>query len=148
MFRLGAFALIFNDNGEILLCHRRDIDAWNLPGGGVEHGESPWEAAVRETREEVGLTVEVVRLAGVYSKPDQKDVVFSFVCRIVGGEIVTSDEADDARYFPVQQLPANTLPKQAQRIQDAVTHPDEVILRDQPGPSTRQLIDAGTWPPS
>lgn len=148
MFRLGSFALIFNGEGEIFLCHRRDIDAWNLPGGGVEPGESPWEAAVRETREEVGLVVEVERLAGVYSKPDQEEVVFSFVCRVVGGALTTSDEADDVHYFPVQQLPMNTLPKQVQRIQDAVACPEQVLLRDQLGPSTRQQLDAGVWPPS
>jgi ADP-ribose pyrophosphatase YjhB (NUDIX family) len=50
-----AFATIFDDKRRVLLCRRRDIDAWNLPGGGVEAGETPWHAAVREVREEVGL---------------------------------------------------------------------------------------------
>jgi len=36
MFTIGAFAIIFDDAGRVLLCHRRDIDVWNLPGGGVE----------------------------------------------------------------------------------------------------------------
>jgi 8-oxo-dGTP pyrophosphatase MutT (NUDIX family) len=54
MFRLGAFAVILDEAGDVLLCHRRDLDVWNLPGGRVEQGESPWQAAVRETREEVG----------------------------------------------------------------------------------------------
>lgn len=148
MFRLGSFALIFNAGGEILLCHRRDIDAWNLPGGGVEPGESPWRACIRETREEVGLLVEIGHLAGVYSKPEQTEIVFSFVCRVVGGALATSDEADDARYFPVEQLPAKTLPKQVERIRDAASFPGEAVLRDQPGPTTRQLIDAGIWPVS
>jgi mutator protein MutT len=138
--------MIFNDAGEVLLCRRNDIDAWNLPGGGVEQGESPWDAVVRETREEVGLAVEVERLAGIYAKPDQDEVVFSFVCRIVGGEMTTSDEADEVRYFPPNQLPANTLPRQVQRIHDALSSPDPV-LREQPGPSTHQLIEGGDWPP-
>jgi ADP-ribose pyrophosphatase YjhB (NUDIX family) len=148
VFRLGSFALIFNGDGEILLCHRRDIDAWNLPGGAVEPGESPWKAAVRETREEVGLEVEVDRLAGVYFKPEQGEVVFSFVCRVVDGALSLSDEADAAQYFPVNGLPENTLPKQVQRIRDAATFPGEVVLRDQPGPSTKQLIQASSWPAS
>ncbi len=33
IFRIGVFALIFNDEKQILLGHRRDIDLWNLPGG-------------------------------------------------------------------------------------------------------------------
>ncbi len=55
MFQAGAFATIFNEFGEVLLCHRRDMDLWNAPGGRVEAGESPWEAVVREIREETGV---------------------------------------------------------------------------------------------
>jgi len=50
-FTIGVFAVIFNKKKEILLCHRRDYDLWNLPGGGVEKGESPWQAVARETKE-------------------------------------------------------------------------------------------------
>lgn len=46
MFSLGAFAVIFDPQGRVLLCHRRDMDMWNLPGGGVESGELPDEAVV------------------------------------------------------------------------------------------------------
>ena len=147
MFRLGAFALIFDGDGAILLCHRRDIDAWNLPGGRVEQNESPWDAAIREVREEVGLLVEVDRLAGIYAKPQQQEIVFSFACSIVGGELTTSDEADDIRYFPVADLPANTLHKHVARIHDALASPHHPILQEQVGPSTRQLIEEGCWPP-
>jgi len=125
-----------------------DIDAWNLPGGRVEQGESPWAAVVRETREEVGLVVEVDRLTGVYSKSEQSEVVFSFVCRKVGGELSTSDEADEVRFFSVHALPANTVGKQVERIHDALASPNDPVLREQTGPSTRQLIEEGRWPVS
>ena len=55
VFRIGVFALIFDDQGRILLGHRRDTDWWNLPGGGMELGETVDEAVRREVREETGL---------------------------------------------------------------------------------------------
>jgi 8-oxo-dGTP pyrophosphatase MutT (NUDIX family) len=39
LFSIGAFALIFDEHNRVLLCHRRDMDLWNLPGGGVEREE-------------------------------------------------------------------------------------------------------------
>src|SRR5262245_44594732 len=51
-------------NGSILMVrHRHDgRDYWTLPGGGVEPGESPQEAVIREVREETGMTIKVSRL--------------------------------------------------------------------------------------
>jgi len=46
MFKIGVFAIITDNQGRVLLCHRRDHDLWNLPGGGVETGESPWDAQI------------------------------------------------------------------------------------------------------
>ena len=77
IFRIGVFALIFDDEGRILLGHRRDVDWWNLPGGGMEVGETVDEALCREVREETGLDVEVGQLVGVYSKPQKQEVVLA-----------------------------------------------------------------------
>ena len=75
-FRIGVYALIF-DEGRILLAHRRDIDWWNLPGGGMELNETVEEAICREVREETGLEVVVEYLVGVYSKPQKQEVSLS-----------------------------------------------------------------------
>jgi 8-oxo-dGTP pyrophosphatase MutT (NUDIX family) len=40
-FAMGTFGIILDADGRVLLCHRRDIDLWNLPGGGVRPGEAP-----------------------------------------------------------------------------------------------------------
>jgi len=50
MFSIGVFGIIFDVEGRVLLCHRRDYDLWNLPGGGLETGEAPWEGLIREVR--------------------------------------------------------------------------------------------------
>ncbi|MFA5994556.1 MAG: NUDIX domain-containing protein, partial [Parcubacteria group bacterium] len=69
-FTIGVFGIIRDEKNRVLLVLRQDYDLWNLPGGGLEKGESPWQGVVREVKEETGLDVEVVRLAGIYSKPD------------------------------------------------------------------------------
>src|SRR3989454_10380372 len=131
IFRIGVYALIFDDQGRILLGHRRDIDWWNLPGGGMEAGETVDEALQREVREETGLEVEVQQLVGVYSKPQKQEVVLTFRCRVVGGTLQATEETRESRYFVPRALPSNTLPKHRQRIEDALLYQQSAIIRAQ-----------------
>lgn len=141
MWNLGAFAIIFDAQSRILLCHRRDMDAWNLPGGGVESWELPTDATIREVREETGLDVTIERLIGVYGKTDKpRDLVFSFLCRVTGGQLMLTDESDDTRYFKIEDIPPNTSPRQVERIHDALGQPDQPIFRRLTAPSTREML--------
>jgi ADP-ribose pyrophosphatase YjhB (NUDIX family)/predicted enzyme related to lactoylglutathione lyase len=146
-FAIGAFGILFDAEDRVLLCHRRDIDLWNLPGGGLRPDEAPWDGVVREVAEETGLEVAVERLAGAYVKPEVGEMVLSFVCRSVGGEPMPTDEADRVEYFALDRLPPNMSRKQAERISDAVQDATHVALKVQRGPSSRkpagQLGDAG-----
>jgi 8-oxo-dGTP diphosphatase len=69
--RLAAYALMLDDNGRVLLARQPDaagrLGPWILPGGGVEHGEHPQQAAAREVEEETGLPARIGELAEVLS---------------------------------------------------------------------------------
>lgn len=142
-FAAGAYAVIFDEAGRVLFCHRRDCDFWNLPGGRVESGEAPWQAVVREVREETGLEVAVERLAGLYSWLALDEVIYSFVCHVTGGALLTqTDEADDARYFALDALPANTFLEHIARARDAALGQPQAVLRIPTGPSGKDQREA------
>jgi ADP-ribose pyrophosphatase YjhB (NUDIX family) len=129
-FRIGVYAVIF-DQERVLLAHRRDIDWWNLPGGGMEPDETVEEAMRREVREETGLDVVVERLIGVYSKPQKQEVVLTFRCSVVGGTLSATEESRECRFFSPDALPPNTLPKHRQRVEDALLNLPHAVIRDQ-----------------
>jgi ADP-ribose pyrophosphatase YjhB (NUDIX family) len=129
-FRVGVFGVILQD-GKVLLGRRRDIDWWNLPGGGMELGETVDEALCREVLEETGLEVRVGRLVGVYSKPQKQEVVLTFLCEITGGTLRETEETVESRFFAPDALPPNTLPKHIERVRDAVLGQPEAVVRAQ-----------------
>jgi len=142
-FTIGAFGIIFDKQKRVLLVHRQDYDLWNLPGGALEDFESSVDAVRREVKEETGLNVEVDKLIGVYSKENTNDMVFSFLCKIIDGEITLNDEANKIEYFELDKLPANTVPKQVERIKDALLNSNEVIFKTQTGKSAIELVKEG-----
>lgn len=130
-FKIGVFGIIKNTEDNVLLCLRNDYNIWNLPGGRLEKGESPWQGVIREVKEETGLNVEIVRLIGVYSKPNKDEIVFSFECKMTGGELTLNDEAKDIKYFSLTEIPENTVLKQIERIKDSFENKDKTILKIQ-----------------
>jgi 8-oxo-dGTP diphosphatase len=134
--RVGAFAIIFDDAGKVLVSRRSDSGWFNLPGGGVEPDESVPEGLVREVREETGLEVEVGRLVGVYSKPQKHELVLTFRARVIGGELMPSDEADYHTWVRGDELDGvKLLPKHRERVDDALRDQPAAIVKDQRDPS-------------
>lgn len=105
--RLAVSAGIFRD-GKILLVRRAREPArgvYTFPGGRVEFGESLTEALTREIREETGLVIEIVGLAGYREALPPRTgghghfVVLPFAARWVANEVSLNDELDDARWL-------------------------------------------------
>jgi ADP-ribose pyrophosphatase YjhB (NUDIX family) len=93
--RLAAYAVSVAD-GQVLLCRCAD-GTWTLPGGGVEQGEDPFDAVIREVAEETGCDAVVERLLGVDSRvipagdrspglPEHQNVGVFYRVRITAGE--------------------------------------------------------------
>ncbi|MDP2944603.1 MAG: NUDIX hydrolase [bacterium] len=141
-FIIAAFGIIFDKQNRVLLCHRCDYNLWNLPGGIMEAGESPWECVIREVREETGLDVGIIRLAGIYNKPNKRELVFSFICKIAGGSLTLNEEADRVEYFDIKDIPNNTSQKQIERINDALKE-KTMIYKNQRGESSIELMKEG-----
>jgi 8-oxo-dGTP diphosphatase len=104
--RIGSYSLCVDDEGRILLARLSalevDVGAWTMPGGGIEFGEHPDAAAIRELEEETGLVGEIEGVAGIFSHiyrqsgfargGDLHFLGIVYRMRIVGGEL--RDEID------------------------------------------------------
>ena len=128
---VGAFGIITNKQDEVLFCRRNDYDMWNLPGGGLEKNETPWGCVIREVKEETGLDVKVSRLVGVYAKPHKDEIIFVFICNVIGGKLTLNEEARDLKYFALDHIPQNTIPKHIGRIKNYFEDKDRLYLGEQ-----------------
>jgi 8-oxo-dGTP diphosphatase len=108
--KVGVGVLLV-ENGRLLLTRRAmnpEKGKWSLPAGFVDRGEDPRETAVRETREETGLEVTIAGLVDVYYNPPGQGGASIFIlyrATCIGGHLQAGDDADDARFFPLNALP-------------------------------------------
>ncbi|MCP5097545.1 MAG: NUDIX domain-containing protein [Chloroflexi bacterium] len=121
MVKSGANVAIIQD-GKILLTKRQDFEVWCLPGGHVDPGESVAYAAKREAVEETGLTVELTRFIGLYSRLGGEHTIHLslFAAEPVGGVLNPQlEEVLELAYFAPDALPEHMFWWHRQQIQDA-----------------------------
>ena len=128
--RVSVNAYIVHDD-KILLQRRSDNGHWNLPGGGVEIGETLEIALHREILEETGLTVDITRYIGVYSDPLETVLAYPdgrvlhyiahvLECRVTGGLLQMDHESLELAWFDPHMLPEPFSPQHRRRIADAL----------------------------
>jgi ADP-ribose pyrophosphatase YjhB (NUDIX family) len=110
-------------DGKILLTKREDFETWILPSGGVEEGESLAQAAIRETKEETGLDVQLTRLVGIYTRLGSwsPGYMVLFAAKPVGGAIQCQEgETIAVEWFAFEELPGPLSLGHKRRIKDAM----------------------------
>ncbi len=120
--------------GKVLLIRWGNVRGWAFPGGYVQPNESVLQAAVRETLEMTGVEVELVRLLGVYSRPNWRKAGHhqaSFVARPISGVPRLSPLTIDVGYFSPDELPVALFPFYRQRVTDAVAPDSTPVVRVQ-----------------
>ena len=114
-------AVITEDRKEIMLIMRRDVPVWVLPGGGVEENETLEDAAIREVKEETGLSVSVSKCVASYtSKGPFIKPVNLYECKVISGTAKPSDEVRRVQFFPIDKLPKKLPPPFDEFIADTI----------------------------
>lgn len=128
----GSAAVIQEGQGKVLLVRRAyPPHDWILPGGIAESDESPADTVRREVQEELGISVRVVALAGVYYQADHRAgefIHFVFRCTLDGSASLRSDPEEVAEHgwFAADGLPEPMSASTQRRLVDALT-PTEFV---------------------
>jgi 8-oxo-dGTP pyrophosphatase MutT (NUDIX family) len=106
--RVVAACVIQNEEGKYLLVQEAQpkvYGLWNIPAGHVDKGESIEAAAVRETKEEAGFDVKLLKKIGIWHDAVEEAVRHAFTAEIVGGELTAQPgEILDAQWFSYNKI--------------------------------------------
>jgi 8-oxo-dGTP diphosphatase len=99
---VSAATIVLNNQNEILLI-KGPRRGWEMPGGQVEEGETLKNAAIRETKEESGIDIEIVKFCGVFQNVSGSICNTLFLGKAIGGELTTSSESLEVGFFPINK---------------------------------------------
>ena len=139
--KIDIRAVIFNDKNEILLVKEKADGRWSLPGGWSDVGFTPTEIVIKESKEETGFDVRVVRLLAVldkrcYNHPSSTFYVYKmcFHCEIIGGDDNLTFDILDKGFFALDNLPPlsldRILPEQIELLNKLRQNPDSTVYCD------------------
>lgn len=115
---LGVAGAVFDGSGRVLLVRHRYNPGWRLPGGGVDRGETPQAAILRELREEVGLEGGRSEFVGLYTRKAGWATSVVALYRIMGGTVNFRPnlEISAIQFADPQAPPRDTTPATLRRL--------------------------------
>ena len=147
--RTAAGVLVRDVGGRVLLVKPSYKDGWDIPGGYVEPGESPKQAARREVSEELGIDLAIGRLLVVDWAPHPNEgdkLLFIFDGGQLGERDVSpsDDEIEEIRFWAHDELSAALPPRLLTRIRSALrTNGDDAYLEYGGPASSRAPVPSG-----
>lgn len=107
--KIAVGCVIFDSDRKVLLVKRKhppNQGSWAVPGGKVNFGELIEGALKREMREEISVEVRPKELMAIVEiiKEGFHYVILDFVCEIINGEVKAGSDAEDARFFSINEM--------------------------------------------
>ena len=125
--RVGVTLIGFDEAGRILMLKHvyHPSTPWGVPGGWLQKGESPGDCALRELKEETGLSAELGPVVHATREVSPEHIGIAYTAKIQPGEICLSSEILQAKWFTMENLPQPILPF----VSDSINQASEVPLR-------------------
>ena len=128
----AGIVIIDKDNRVLLVRHTYGKKQWSIPGGMVNDGESAWDAARRELKEEINITVSDMELSGLYFQPHKNRYIYVFRARTLEGRPeADQQEIDRYGFFSLDELPGPISSFTVGRLSDAVHQPKTVYRNEE-----------------
>lgn len=135
----SAHMIVVNVKRKILLVQRNDVPLWVIPGGKIEKGEKPDEAAEREFFEETGFTVKTDKLVARFRGKKGK-IKFLFCGKIKSGKFKKNKEIRNWGWFSISSLPIPISLYESKKIEDFFLFNGQILDRKEQVKLLREIL--------
>ncbi len=125
----SAGGVVFNDQGQIIICRPTNHQIWVFPKGRIENDEDPKTTAIREVEEEAGVVAEIIDLAGemnfIFKHPKRGELdktITMYVMKLLSGDVNVHDwEMEEVIWLsPEEALQKLSFEKDKQILESAI----------------------------